>query len=130
MKWGDIAEVYRKVFADVTGREMEIVYVDRSIDDTAQWKYDRMYNRIFDNSKIRSAVRNFRPVPIREGLTRCLTEFLTGGHDFRRITGSNEGKMDRIAGTSTPLGEIHGVKDRAKYFLYRYTPALAEILRQ
>lgn len=130
MKWSGIAEIYREVFAQVTGREMKIEYVDRALEDTAQWKYDRLYDRRFDNSKIKSAVKEFSPIPIREGLTKCLTEFIRDNHRFRGIDTFGEVRMDRLVGTYTPLKEFASVKDRMKYFLYRYCPAFAEFLRQ
>lgn len=130
MKWSGIAEIYREVFADVTGREMEIVYIGQAFENTAQWKYDRLYDRRFDNSKIKEAVKDFSPVPIREGLTRCLTEFLAGRHDFRGINAVSEAKMDRIAGISTPLKEFPSFRQKAKYFLYRYCPRLASFMKK
>ena len=128
MKWSGIAEIYREVFADVTGREMEIVYIDRAIEDTYQWKYDRMYNRRFDSSKIKEAVKSFSPVSIREGLTKCLREFLTGRQVFRGINAANEARMDRIAGSFTSLKEFPAFRQKAKYFLYRYAPKLAGVI--
>lgn len=129
MKWGDIAEVYREVFAEVTGRELRMICTERAIDDTAQVKYDRLYHRRFDNSKICSAVKDFRPVSIREGLTRCLTEFLTGSHDFREIDTRSEAVMDKISGTSTPLREIPSNGGQARYILHRYAPFLVPVMR-
>lgn len=45
--------------------------------NTAQIKYDRMYNRVFDNSKLASVYReelNF--MSINEGLRLCIKEYL------------------------------------------------------
>ncbi|MBQ7215682.1 MAG: NAD-dependent epimerase/dehydratase family protein [Synergistaceae bacterium] len=128
MKWRDIAEIYREVFADVTGREMRIVYVPKALYDTAQVKYDRLYDRVFDNSKIKSIVPEFRPVSIREGLTRCLTEFIRDNHPFRGISSRNEALKDRITGTHAKLSEFSGM-NRVKYFVYRHCPALGILLR-
>ena len=128
MKWRDIAEIYKEVFAQATGREMKIVYVPKALDDTAQVKYDRLYNRVFDNSKIKSAVREFRPVSIREGLTRCLTEFVRDNHPFRGLDYLSEAKMDRITGSSSSSDEFTGMKTRIKYYMYRYCPVLGRML--
>ena len=128
MKWSGIAEIYREVFADVTGREMEIVYIDRAFDDTPQLRYSRLYDRRFDISKIKEAVKSFSPVPIREGLTKCLREFLTGRQVFRGINAANEARMDRIAGSFTSLKEFPAFRQKAKYFLYRYAPKLAGVI--
>ena len=129
MKWRDIAEIYREVFADVTGREMSIVYIPKAPYDTAQVKYDRLYDRVFDNSKIKSIVPEFRPVSIREGLTRCLTEFIRDNHPFRWVSFENEVMKDRITGSHAKLGEFSGVKAKVKYFVYRYCPALKIFLK-
>ncbi len=130
LRWSDIAEIYKEVFAKVTGREMKIEYIDRAIDDTAQWKYDRLYDRIFDNSKIKSAVKDFRPVSIREGLTRCLSEFLNDNHAFRRINFISEARMDRITKTCALMKELpDSFGGKAKYFLLRYFPFGFRVLR-
>ena len=123
LRWSDIAEIYREVFANETGHEMKIEYIDRALEDTAQRKYDRLYNRIFDNSKIKSAVKDFKPLTIREGLTKCLSEFLNDNHAFRGIDFVSEARMDRMTGTYASMRELpDSFRGKAKYFLLRYFP--------
>lgn len=123
LTWRDIAEIYREVFAGITGREMKIEYIDHALEDTAQWKYDRLYNRIFDNSKIKSAVKDFRPLSIREGLTKCLSEFLNDNHAFKGIDLVSEARMDRITKSCASMNELSdSFRGKAKYFLLRYFP--------
>ena len=129
VKWRDIAEIYKEVFADVTGREMRIVYIPKAPYDTKQVKYDRLYDRVFDNSKIKAAVPEFRPVSIREWLTRCLTEFIRDKHQFRGVSCENEAMKDRLTGTRAKSDEFSGVKAKVKYFVYRYCPALRFVLK-
>ena len=129
MKWRDIANIYKEVFADVTGREMRIVYIPKAPYNTAQVKYDRLYDRVFDNSKIKSAVSDFRPVSIREGLTRCLTEFVRDNHPFRGVSFENEAMKDRLTSTHAKRSEFPGVKVRVKYLVYRYCPSLRIFLK-
>ncbi|MBQ3396294.1 MAG: NAD-dependent epimerase/dehydratase family protein [Synergistaceae bacterium] len=106
LMWREIAEIYSEVFAQVTGHEMKIEYIDHALEDTAQWKYDRLYNRIFDNSKIKSAVKDFRPLSIREGLTKCLSEFLNDKHPFKGIDLVSEARMDRITKSRASMNEL------------------------
>jgi len=129
MKWRDIAEIYKEVFADVTGCEMRIVYIPKAPYDTAQVKYDRLYDRVFDNSKIKSIVPEFRPVSIREGLTRCLTEFIRDNHPFRWVSFETEVMKDRITGSHAKLSEFSGAKSKVKYLVYCYCPPLRFVLK-
>lgn len=133
LKWHDIAEIYQAAFHEITGREMKIMYIDKALDDTAQVHYDRLYNRIFDNSKIKSVIKDFHPVSIREGLSKCLGEFIRDSHPFKHINWSFEIKADKITGTCAGMSELAGSRARAKYILERYCPfalRLINILRK
>lgn len=128
MRWRDIAGIYGEVLESL-GFEMRIKFVPRSLDDTAQVKYDRLYNRIFDNSKISQAVPKFKPVSIREGLSECLSEFVKDNHQFRAIDFGSEGRMDRLTGKFTPLNEIPGLKPKVKYFVLSHFPSANRVFK-
>ena len=119
----------REVFAHVTGRELRIEYVNTALDMTTQVKYDRLYDRVFDNSKIKSLVPEFKPVSVREGLTRCLSEFVRDKHPFRGLDVLWEVRMDRMTGSHSFLCEGFSRRDRVRYLVWRYCPALGVVLR-
>ena len=64
MKWNDVAEVYRDVIEEQTGYRPKLYIPDTSdrlsavMGNAAQIRYDRMYDRIFDNSKLTSVCRD------------------------------------------------------------------------
>lgn len=130
MKWEDIAKLYCEVLTSLTGRAASIKFVEHApYDNTAPVKYDRYYDRIFDNSKIRSIVKNFEPMTIREGLTKCLTEFVRDEHKFLSIDWFDEIRFDRISGVHTPINELpKSWKLRTKYMLGRNFPLLLRII--
>lgn len=129
MKWRDIAEIYTEVFMEAAGRELRIKYIPEALNKTPQVKYDRLFRREFDNSKIKNAVPEFKPVTIREGLTKCLTEFVRDNHPFRAVSVVNEAALDRIAGCCARSDEFPDAKARAVYLVYRYIPALAFVIK-
>ena len=84
-----------------------------------QVKYDRLYDRRFDNSKISKFidVNSFKSEA--EGLTECLRNFCNHP-SFHPISFASEGYKDRLCSCHTPFGEIRDLKNRIKYFLTRY----------
>ena len=129
MKWEDIAKIYLDTLTRLTGQDAKIIYIDKALDDTAQVHYDRLYNRIFDNSKIKSIVKDFKPISIREGLAKCLTEFVRDNHDFKSINYLWEARLDKISGDRVKFSEFDSFKAVTKYFLARYCPALLYLLQ-
>ncbi len=123
IKWDDVFSLYRKVFNEVTGRDIKIKYVDDSkeiLGNNYQAIYDRHYDRIFDNAKFLHLVGDFEFEQPEVGLERCLREFLD--NPIFRETYENA-KMDKIAGERTKLSEIPSVKQRFKYIAARYLPS-------
>ncbi|MBQ7577383.1 MAG: NAD-dependent epimerase/dehydratase family protein [Synergistaceae bacterium] len=129
MKWEDIAELYIKILTGLTGHEAKIIYVDKAFDNTAQLNYDRLYNRIFDNGKIKSLVKNFKPLSICEGLKKCLTEFVRDNHAFNGVDWSWEARVDKVCGGHAKINEFDSFRAGRNYFLERYCPALLYLSR-
>lgn len=121
--WGEIIETYRKVLVAISGQQLHVKYVS---DGTSiirksseyQLTYDRMYNRIFDSTKINS-FGNLEYTELEAGLRECLEEFLEAP-SFGEINWKMEAKKDRIAGERTSIKEFNGVKNAIKYYVYRY----------
>ena len=84
-----------------------------------QVKYDRLFNRTFDNSKINRFIDTNTFLPPKEGLRICLEKFVE--HPlFRPISYKMEGISDRQTGERISLMKIDTLKNRIKYFLFRY----------
>ena len=129
IRWGDVVELYQKVFFDVTGKQMKVKYIDsaqqlrKDLFNQYQIKYDRMLDRIFDNSKIMQLADNSLSfVSPKEGLEKCFREFLNNP-SFRRLPSVKmTAWMDMTAKEKTPLKDFSDRRKRAKYIVGRYTP--------
>lgn len=121
--WNEILEIYLDVL------EKHLGYIPKvmldSMDNfhsyhpaTYQIKYDRLFNRKFDNSKISEYVDTHDFISTREGLKKCLEEFLKHP-SFKHINWRAEALKDRRTNEFTELSEIRGAKQKLKYLLYR-----------
>lgn len=86
-----------------------------------QIKYDRLFNRRFDNSKILKVIGNKKFTPTKKGLERCLSQFIKNPN-FKHINWKTEALKDKQTNEKTPLKEIAGFKNKVKYLLCRYFP--------
>ena len=124
IKWGDVLEIYMSVLGD----NLKVTYINDSnalgkvTNRKEQIKYDRLYDRKFDNSKICEIVplMNEAKEPER-GLKECLIKFINSGAKFGKIDWKFEGYADKITKEKTRLKEIKGVKNLLKYLIARYT---------
>ena len=125
IKWDDVLALYRRVFKEVTGKELRIKYTDdpkpvyEAMGNKYQVIYDRMFDRRFDDTKLLQAAGKCEFESPEIGLERCLREFLEKPI-FR--TTSSFAYMDKLAGERTRLSDISGVKQKCKYLAVRYLP--------
>lgn len=124
--WKDVLNIYLDVLEKEMGSRPKLCLLDdtesyQDILNKYQIKYDRLYNRIFDNSFITELSRNnVLYVSVEEGLKKCLSEFLNGKRNFKEINWLFEGFTDKITGEKTNLKEIDGIKNKIKYLTGRY----------
>jgi hypothetical protein len=83
-----------------------------------QIRYDRMFDRKFDNAKINEFVDTNTFQSLEQGLARCLEEFLDNP-EFLAIDWRSEAIKDRYSREVTSLTEIGHWKQKVKYLLYR-----------
>lgn len=127
MTWQRVLDVYKEVIYSKTGSEMRVIQPSTSLGlqeiwySPAQIKYDRLYNRSFDNSKIISVIGELEFVGLKDGIEESLMAFLTkpswGGFNWHV-----EAWEDQIARERTPIGEIMGTRAKIKYIKARYLP--------
>lgn len=126
LKWRDILNLYCEELSKNRGRrplvleEKSYHSLGKVIGREYQAKYDRLYNRIFDNTKIKSiSVDNF--IVPEEGLRECLRDFINMEVVINKPDWRYEGYADKIAGEITPIISVAGIKNKIRYFLARYT---------
>ncbi len=130
IRWDEALETYLDVIEEKTGNRPTVTYIRESerlaqlMGNTCQVKYDRLYDRVFDDGKIRLLTgEDIVYTSPREGLRRCLEELLDSG-EMKAVSWAVQGYMDRFAGERTPLKEIPDAKRRVKYLLCRYLPGV------
>ena len=124
IRWSDVLNIYLDVLEQKTSKRPNVLLTDASLNLQYDWgkyqvKYDRLFNRTFDNSKIDRFINIEHFIKPQEGLRTCLEEFIKYPQ-FRGINYGVEGKYDRLTHQRTPLWEIDTLKHSVKYILYRY----------
>lgn len=124
--WKEVLKIYSDVLEKETGKKVKIHLMNNSIYyqntlNKYQVKYDRLYNRLFDNSFITELSENsILYISAEEGLKKCLSEFLNGKRNFREIDWLFEGFADKMTREKTTLKEVPGIKNQIKYLIGRY----------
>lgn len=124
IRWSDVLDTYLDVLERKTGRRPNVLITEASLNLQYAWgkyqvKYDRLFNRTFDNSKINRFVDTLTFVKPQDGLRACLEQFIEHPM-FRDINCGVEAKTDCLTGERTALQEIDTLKHKVKYILYRY----------
>lgn len=131
LQWGDILNIYIQVLSELLGYQVKckMLYTSETQGKYSRYwqiKYDRLYNRVFDSSKIQDATGNETFISIQDGLKECLIEFIKGEHLFKiqDICWTQQGYFDRVCGEHTSLKEIPGIKNKIKYLIARNSTIL------
>ncbi len=105
IRWSEVLDIYVKVLTDVLGTAPKVVLTKKSVQlqtpGRYQVKYDRAFNRRFDNAKIGRFidVGSFRDP--KEALESCLRAFLASARKFRPVNAQLE-ELHDLATKSGP----------------------------
>ena len=122
--WRSVLDVYLKVLEKHLGKPPSVILL--GLDDFScckraeyQIRYDRLFNRVFDSSKIAEFVdlEAFRSTE--QGLASCLEEFLEHP-EFLAIDWRSEAIKDRYCAEMAGLTELASWKQKIKYLIYRF----------
>jgi nucleoside-diphosphate-sugar epimerase len=124
IQWREVLEVYLSVLEKQLGTRPTVVLQD--LETFLAWRnikyqvrYDRLYNRVFDNAKISQYIDTEKFTETQIGIKQCLEYFLKNP-TFNSLNWSAEAKKDRMVKEKTSLCEIEGIKPKLKYLIYRY----------
>lgn len=127
ISWSDVLQCYLDTIKKVTGKSPSVHMIENTdqianvLGNHYQACYDRLYDRIFDSSKVDMVIgKKNSYAETMEGIGMCLGKFLQGEKRFNTVNWKLEAYFDRIIGDKTPLYEISGWKQKVKYLLYRY----------
>ena len=132
VKWIDVLKIYLDVLEQKMNKrpKVKIIIGDKSL-DCYQAKYDRLFTRTFDNTKISNIISGDSFMSASFGLKMCLEKFLE--YPVYRnlpLNWRQEAFMDQVSGDSYPLKEIESLKDKWSYTIFRYTPyQILDVLR-
>ncbi|HIR87466.1 MAG TPA: NAD-dependent epimerase/dehydratase family protein [Candidatus Fimimorpha faecalis] len=139
MKWREVAEVYMEVLEEKIGSGVEIYEPETSkglsgiMGNSAQIRYDRTYNRVFDNAKLLSVCgANFDFTIMRNGLRQCMTDYLNlpESKKFNTLNPVFHAWLDKSTGKKCSSRGMVSTMDKLKYFGYFYAPDLMAALKK
>lgn len=121
--WNEILDFYLVEIEKMTGSRPKIKLLNNSEGLQTIWnkwqiKYDRLYDREFDNSKIASVIGNYEYKPTFEGLRTCLQEFISNPK-WLEVSVAYEAWCDRQCGEWTSLNNILGKENKLRYLKHR-----------
>lgn len=121
--WSEILNIYLDVLENHLGYRPKVVLENlRDFQSyhpaTYQIKYDRLFNRKFNNEKIGEYLEINEFTSITDGLKDCMKEFIKNP-SFKQINWRVEALKDRKTNEFAKLSEIQSFKQKVKYLLYR-----------
>ncbi len=123
--WTEVLSIYLDVLEIYLGSRPEICYLEKwspiMTGTAAQVKYDRLYNRSFDNTKLNQFINTGNFAPVNVALKNCLEDYLKHLPVSLDTHPSIEGMMDRVTGDFENIKYLRKrpVKDIVKYLVYR-----------
>ncbi|MCD8184136.1 MAG: hypothetical protein LUE99_14840 [Bacteroides sp.] len=135
IKWMDVLNIYVSTFEKEIGFRPKVVMIKHCPQlyvDVAcyQVTYDRLYNRCFDNSKIKEVMgEDFKFTDPEVGLEICMESFLENPK-FSDINCRLEATHDYYSHEFTSLTRFSTIKQKICYLLYRTAPIAMTKLEQ
>lgn len=124
MTWDEVAEAYRRALPSLEIAPCSLAEFERVRGGVYQIRYDRMFDRVIDNSKVLEATGMDRAElrDMAEALPAELSLFLSGGGPISCAPGF-QGRLDRLlsgAQALSPVAKCAGPAGLAKYLVRRY----------
>ncbi len=123
-EWNEILDIYLDTIEKKLGKRPKVVF--QNLSDFKSWnpsiyqiKYDRLFDRKFDNTKINESIDTKNFITVENGLRACMNDFIEDP-EFLSINWKKEAIKDKFCGEKTPLKSISGLKQKFKYLRYRY----------
>lgn len=122
--WKEILDFYREYFEKKTGKVMKVKMVNDSKGLQSVWnpwqiKYDRLYDRVFDNTKIEAVRGVYTFKPTFQGLRECLDTFFQNPK-WLGLRVTYEAWCDRQVKELTSLNSFTGKRNKLLYIKHRF----------
>lgn len=135
MTWNNVTNIYQCIVEEKTGKRPKLYTPDTSaklsivLGNAFQIKYDRTYNRIFDNSKLLQVCgESLSFTPMQDGLKACIRNYLDLPEE-QKMTTKNvlyEAWIDRSTCKKASIKRLRNNKEKLKYLSYYYVPRAVE----
>ncbi len=124
IRWADVLTLYLNFIERATGERPNVCMQKFSpnLKGGGKWqvKFDRWYDRKFDNTKMKRIMDTQDFLSPRKGLENCLECFLKHPQ-FLKIAWRKEAELDRLSNeVYTPFVQGN-IKDILRYYVYRFT---------
>lgn len=123
LRWTVVLDTYCRTLATHNNAAPQVVLADLATFMKAhpakyQITYDRLYDRVFENTKINRFIdtRQFKD-PL-QSLQSCLDAFLAKPR-FLRVSAKHEALKDLATHERTPLGQLPSLKQKVRYIATR-----------
>lgn len=124
--WGEIANIYKTILQELLERKIKINYItDKQVHQLRkgstyyQTSHDRMFYRVFDNSKTEEYKAVTTYISIYDGLEKSLSAFIKRPQ-FSFTNQAQEALMDRFTGEYSNVVKIPSLKNKLIYLYYRF----------
>lgn len=124
VSWASVLNIYLDVLEQHLGKRPKVLFLNmdkfsRCGSAEYQIKYDRLFNRRFNNNKISDFVDVNSFSSVYQGLAHSVKEFLNNP-SFASIDWRSEAVKDRFSKEFTSLAELPNWKQKLKYLLVRF----------
>ena len=120
--WNEIFSTYLNVLEEETGLRPKVYLLEKWKPflggNHDQVKWDRLYDRQFDTTKIENFIDVNSFEPTLPALSECLRVFIKHP-EFKPINWTSEAVKDKLTGEWASITEIPGVRQKLKYYLIR-----------
>ena len=129
MRWLDVWRIYNSVLQE-TGITVELYQPDNSsgiwqiIGNEYQVRYDRMYDRLFDNSKLLSICPNLVFIPMEKGIAKCIRQFIKNPRWSGPFGCRLEAYLNSQTREKLNLSELTGITTKLRYLGYMWFPGI------
>lgn len=121
-KWSELLENYLDAIEKKIGRRPKVKMLDHWVQaiggGSMQVKWDRLYDRRFDTSKISKYIDTSTFKQTLPAMAECLSDFIDNP-EFKSIHWGYEARKDKLTGEWTNISEIPEAKQKIKYLLIR-----------
>lgn len=124
--WKQVLSIYANAFFEETGKNMDYVLTKESLNlklgkAAYQVQYDRLYDRVFSDEKIKTIIDTTSFKSPEEGLSECIKSMIHS-KKFNFINWEKEALLDKQSHEFARLSHFSTKKDMLRYYVVRFMP--------